>query len=231
MSPTAGRFLTRDPIGFEGSEWGLYEFLNSQPVDNVDPTGEISSSDFASGMLGFLDQFSPRVGVRQCYRVCTQIISPPIGCVCITGCVETDVRQCCMPDAKCCGTGVRKICNVTRIEVNVGLFVCTSLGGRGFAVPPFPAFQTAAMPAVKRPGSVVGGVSSSSCPKEGNSGSVCITASAGFSTWTYGARACYDFGSGRTTIDTGLGVGTGTGISGGGAWTLTSCISTGSCCN
>ena len=41
MSGLAGRFLTRDPIGFEGSEWGLYEFVDSQPLLKTDPSGKI----------------------------------------------------------------------------------------------------------------------------------------------------------------------------------------------
>jgi RHS repeat-associated protein len=39
MSPSAGRFLTRDPIGFEGSPWGLYEFAGGRALMSVDPTG------------------------------------------------------------------------------------------------------------------------------------------------------------------------------------------------
>jgi RHS repeat-associated protein len=41
MSPSAGRFLGRDPIGYEGSEWGLYEFVRSRSLVNSDPTGLI----------------------------------------------------------------------------------------------------------------------------------------------------------------------------------------------
>jgi hypothetical protein len=33
--------FTRDPIGFEGSEWGLYQLFNSRPFGSLDPTGEI----------------------------------------------------------------------------------------------------------------------------------------------------------------------------------------------
>jgi RHS repeat-associated protein len=39
MSPIAGRFLGRDPIGYEGSEWGVYEYLSSSPLDDLDPSG------------------------------------------------------------------------------------------------------------------------------------------------------------------------------------------------
>jgi RHS repeat-associated protein len=48
MSPNAGRFLGRDPIGYEGSEWGLYELLDSH-------------------VLTFQDAF----GLHKC-RVCTE---------------------------------------------------------------------------------------------------------------------------------------------------------------
>jgi RHS repeat-associated protein len=39
ISPLAGRFLGRDPIGFEGSKWGLYEFLRAGTVSKLDPDG------------------------------------------------------------------------------------------------------------------------------------------------------------------------------------------------
>ena len=32
-------FFTRDPIGYEGSQWGLYELLNGQVIDSNDPLG------------------------------------------------------------------------------------------------------------------------------------------------------------------------------------------------
>ncbi|MEO1616647.1 MAG: RHS repeat-associated core domain-containing protein, partial [Planctomycetota bacterium] len=37
--PVAGRFLARDPIGFDGSMWHLYEYAKSQPPVLTDPTG------------------------------------------------------------------------------------------------------------------------------------------------------------------------------------------------
>ena len=37
MSPSAGRFLTRDPIGFKGSRWNLYR--NDFELDDMDPSG------------------------------------------------------------------------------------------------------------------------------------------------------------------------------------------------
>jgi len=35
----AGRFVSRDPIGFEGSQWNVYEYVNSSPPVLVDPLG------------------------------------------------------------------------------------------------------------------------------------------------------------------------------------------------
>ncbi|MFN7447545.1 MAG: RHS repeat domain-containing protein, partial [Pirellula sp.] len=39
MSPKSGRFLGRDPIEFEGSEWDLYEYCESNPMVWSDPNG------------------------------------------------------------------------------------------------------------------------------------------------------------------------------------------------
>lgn len=46
--PSTGRFLSRDPIGFEGSEWNLYEYGNSNPLKNLDAFGLSASTP---GML------------------------------------------------------------------------------------------------------------------------------------------------------------------------------------
>ena len=39
MSPKSGRFLGRDPIGFVGSKWALYEFVRARALGRTDPTG------------------------------------------------------------------------------------------------------------------------------------------------------------------------------------------------
>jgi RHS repeat-associated protein len=38
-SPAIARFLSQDPIGFEGSPWNLYEYVGSVPSNSVDPRG------------------------------------------------------------------------------------------------------------------------------------------------------------------------------------------------
>ncbi|MFN9411131.1 MAG: RHS repeat domain-containing protein [Pirellula sp.] len=39
MSPKSGRFLTRDPIGFEGGSLNVQEYCHSKPFIYMDPTG------------------------------------------------------------------------------------------------------------------------------------------------------------------------------------------------
>ncbi len=58
MSPVAGRFLGRDPIGYEGSEWGLFELMGSSPITNQDPQGTLYGNwcgPFRSGPAGPID--------------------------------------------------------------------------------------------------------------------------------------------------------------------------------
>jgi RHS repeat-associated protein len=39
MSPSAGRFLGRDPIGYSGGKETLYSFCDSKPINREDPSG------------------------------------------------------------------------------------------------------------------------------------------------------------------------------------------------
>ena len=49
MSPSAGRFSGRDPIGFEGGDIGMFTFVGSKPVERVDPSGSIMVSPDGPG--------------------------------------------------------------------------------------------------------------------------------------------------------------------------------------
>jgi RHS repeat-associated protein len=42
MSPKSGRFLGRDPIGYKGSPYDLYEYCESNSIARVDPDGTIA---------------------------------------------------------------------------------------------------------------------------------------------------------------------------------------------
>lgn len=37
--PIKARWLTRDPIGFDGGDWNLYRYVGSEPTTNTDPGG------------------------------------------------------------------------------------------------------------------------------------------------------------------------------------------------
>jgi len=56
MTTTMGSF-TRDPIGYEGSEWSLYEYCADNPLGNLDPLGlevfraKLVGKSFIDGMV------------------------------------------------------------------------------------------------------------------------------------------------------------------------------------
>ena len=42
FSPSSGRFLSPDPIGFLGGDPSLYRYVFNNPVNNIDPFGYFS---------------------------------------------------------------------------------------------------------------------------------------------------------------------------------------------
>jgi len=49
MSPNVGRFLGRDPIGYKGSPYDLYEYCDSNSIAQVDPNGTIAGPVVVAG--------------------------------------------------------------------------------------------------------------------------------------------------------------------------------------
>jgi RHS repeat-associated protein len=39
LDPFTGRFISVDPIGFDGGDWNLYPYVGNNPLINVDPSG------------------------------------------------------------------------------------------------------------------------------------------------------------------------------------------------
>ncbi len=94
---------SRDPIGYEGSEWNLYEYVSSTPTLLSDPTGKVPPIAIAGGILGgggvvglycltfiqksknpyFSDKEDPWGFRRHCFfNCCVQSLSgPPVAVV------------------------------------------------------------------------------------------------------------------------------------------------------
>ncbi|MBY0588905.1 RHS repeat-associated core domain-containing protein [bacterium] len=53
-----GRFISRDPIGYEGSQWNLYEYVGGRPEDLTDATG-LTPNEGRWIMCGGRMQFCP----------------------------------------------------------------------------------------------------------------------------------------------------------------------------
>ena len=62
-----GRFVSRDPAGYEGSEWNLYEYCASDPILRTDPSG-LSAAEFAACVLRETRECSNEMGHYD-YRV------------------------------------------------------------------------------------------------------------------------------------------------------------------
>jgi RHS repeat-associated protein len=51
LTPRLGRWLSRDPLGFQGSKWNLYVYAANRPTLLVDPSGETQYGNYC-GMGG-----------------------------------------------------------------------------------------------------------------------------------------------------------------------------------
>ncbi|TWT84398.1 tRNA nuclease WapA precursor [Planctomycetes bacterium CA13] len=75
----SGRFCSRDPIGYEGSKWNLYEYVESRPVSNTDPSGMFSWRSCRK----FCKNLATRVAVKcdkACRAICPKQLKPNSTC-------------------------------------------------------------------------------------------------------------------------------------------------------
>lgn len=62
--PKLGRFVSRDPIGFEGSEWNLYAYANPGPLRHADPSGmNLATSDGPQSHEGHITWYGNYCGL------------------------------------------------------------------------------------------------------------------------------------------------------------------------
>jgi len=69
-----GRFVSRDPIGFEGSKWCLYEYVDGMPLTRLDPTG-MALIDIWNVLCGKKPN-DPKL--TECVAICDEVLPPGI---------------------------------------------------------------------------------------------------------------------------------------------------------
>ena len=109
LSGLTGRFLTRDPIGFAGSKWDLYEYVNGRNLSVVDPSGLCVDRD---EVLKCYDDCAYKLGgclvatgimCWRCLSFCVWF-PPPWNAPCIAACAGScaiAVGICCYSDYQC----------------------------------------------------------------------------------------------------------------------------------
>ena len=71
----AGRFVSRDPVGFEGSQWNLFEYINSRSLVYLDPHGEAIPVAAVPVIAIYAAAAATGIGVFACIRsrACMQL--------------------------------------------------------------------------------------------------------------------------------------------------------------
>jgi hypothetical protein len=81
----AGRFVSRDPIGYAGSKWNVFSYTSSSPASSLDPTGLVQ---IRCGCDRF-DMNGNMSGNTVTYNVYVDCRGGYVGC-CRNACIDTE---------------------------------------------------------------------------------------------------------------------------------------------
>jgi RHS repeat-associated protein len=68
--PVVGRWTAKDPIGFEGDQLNLYGYVDNNPIDWIDPGGQIA---FVIPVIGIGARIGIRIGLSLAARIASRI--------------------------------------------------------------------------------------------------------------------------------------------------------------
>jgi RHS repeat-associated protein len=113
-SPALARFLSQDPIGFEGSKWNLYEYVGSRPIGRADPGGRAGLGIGAYGNYCGLLRKATCDAVDKPSPLNTPVDDVDRCCM-VHDCCLAGWQQCINPwrEVKCNWNFCRCICNTT----------------------------------------------------------------------------------------------------------------------
>jgi len=110
MSPIAGRFLGRDPIGFEGSGSLLYDFLRGDTLEKLDPSGLIPITCECQCAYGKANQNSPDGSGRWLFYTTVNCNGLAATC-CSNACNNLNCRDVLIDYGRCGGKKVVRQCD------------------------------------------------------------------------------------------------------------------------
>ena len=110
MSPSAGRFLGKDPMGFEGSGSLLYDFLRGDTLEKLDPSGLIPITCECQCAYGKANQNSPDGSGRWLFYTTVNCNGLAATC-CSNTCNNLNCRDVLIDYGRCGGKKVVRRCD------------------------------------------------------------------------------------------------------------------------